>query len=134
MQSKKLVIHSTLEELDQVYKWLNETLKPIVNESVKGNILLIAYEIVTNAIIHGNQKNPDKLVQIMLDMTNQNVIINIQDEGQGYDKLPSKEEAKELNYLEEGGRGLKLAVLICEKIELNKNSIKLIFNRDKKET
>lgn len=132
MESKKLIIDSKLEALDQVYIWLKTILEPIITEGIKDNILLITYEIVTNAIIHGNKKDPSKSVNIGLDITEDKIIITIEDEGEGYDTLPSKEEAQNLNYLEEGGRGLKLAVLICDDIELDKNTIKLVFSREEK--
>lgn len=132
MESKKLIIESKLEALDQVYTWLKTILE---SNTIKGinNILLITYEIVTNAIIHGNQKDSSKSVIIGLDITESQIVVTVEDEGSGYDTLPSKEESQNLNYLEEGGRGLKLAVLTCDDIKLDKNSIKLIFNRKLKE-
>ncbi|MBU1668110.1 ATP-binding protein [bacterium] len=133
MESKKLIIDSKLEALDQVYTWLKKILEPITTEKIKDNILLITYEIVTNSIIHGNKKDPSKSVNINLNITENQIIITVKDEGSGYEGLPSKEEAQNLNYLEEGGRGLKLAMLICDDIELNNNSIKLVFNRETKE-
>lgn len=133
MESTKLIIESKLEALDQVYEWLKEILITKTTESIKDNILLISYEIVTNAIIHGNKRNPSRSVTIGLDITEEQIIVTVEDEGTGYDVLPSTEEAQNLNYLEEGGRGLKLAVLVCDNIELNRNRIKLIFNREEKE-
>lgn len=132
MESTKLVIESKLEALDQVYTWLKTILESNTTKGVN-NILLITYEIVTNAIIHGNKRDPSKSVIIGLDITESQIVVTVEDEGSGYDILPSKEEAQNLNYLEEGGRGLKLAVLTCDAIELDKNSIKLIFNRESKE-
>lgn len=126
-KNTKLIIHSKLEALDTVYTWLKEILEPITSEGIRDNILLVTYEIVTNAIIHGNQENPSTSVKIDLDKYEDKIMITIEDEGTGYNSLPSKEEAKNLNFLEEGGRGLKLAVLICDEIELDKNEIKLIF-------
>jgi len=133
MESKKLIIDSKFEALDQVYTWLKTILEPIITEGIKDNILLITYEIVTNAIIHGNKKDSSKSVNIDLHITKNQIIVTVKDEGSGYNSLPSKEEAQNLNYLEEGGRGLKLAVLICNEIELDKNTIKLVFSREEKE-
>lgn len=129
MESKKLIINSNLGELNQVYTWLKETFEPIISENLKNTILLIAYEIATNAILHGNESDENKLVHIELNISKSQIIVTIQDEGEGYISLPSKEEAHNMNYLDEGGRGLKLAVLKCHDIELDKNKIKLIFKR-----
>lgn len=133
MESKKLTIASKLESLDQVYRWLKKILEPIIREDIKDNILLITHEIVTNAIIHGNKKDWRKCVTINLHITKCYITATVEDEGSGCKSLPSKEEAQNLNYLEEGGRGLKLAVLICDDIELDNNRIKLVFNRGEKE-
>jgi anti-sigma regulatory factor (Ser/Thr protein kinase) len=83
----------------------------------------------TNAILHGNKEITNKNVTVQAHIRLKEIVIDISDEGDGIQTLPTKKEATELNYLEEGGRGLKLAVLMSDDIELYQNKIRLIFNR-----
>ena len=125
----KLVIQSELRSLNTVYQWLEKYLLKKVSEEKLRNILLITQEMVTNSILHGNKNIVEKAVTVEITVNESNIEVEIQDEGEGLTSLPSKEEAKELDYLAENGRGVKLAVLMTERIELNGNRMKLIFNK-----
>ncbi len=130
MKKKVMVIHSSIEEIDRVYKWLDKLLRDLVDEEMSQKIILVCQEIATNAIIHGNRLLNRKLVIVTftVNITSKEIRIKIKDEGDGIEKLPSKEEALNLCYLEEHGRGLKLAVLMSDKIEVDGNSIEVTFN------
>ncbi len=130
MKKKVMVIHSSIEEIDRVYKWLDKSLRDLVDEEMSQKIILVCQEIATNAIIHGNRLLNRKLVIVTftVNITSKEIRIKIKDEGDGIEKLPSKEEALNLCYLEEDGRGLKLAVLMSDKIEVDGNSIEVTFN------
>jgi len=127
---QKIVIQSDIDNIHTAYQWLELLLKEEnISQKVSQTVLLIAQEIITNSILHGNQNSPNKSVTIEADIGQKNIVIDIEDEGEGVEVLPSEEEAKELNYLEEGGRGLKLAVLMSDMVKLYGNRIRLIFNR-----
>jgi len=126
----KLVIQSELRSLNTVYQWLEKYLLKKVSEEKLRNILLVTQEIVTNSILHGNKNIVEKSVTVEVTVNESNIEVEIQDEGEGLVSLPSKEEAKELDYLAENGRGVKLAVLMTERIELDGNRMKLIFNKE----
>jgi len=125
----RLIVTSELKSLDSVYSWIKKLLINEVSEKELRNILLITQEMVTNSILHGNEHAIDKKVTIDVEINLNDVNIEIEDEGKGLAKLPSKEEAEELDYLAENGRGLKLAVLLTKSIELHGNRIKLIFTK-----
>ncbi len=126
-----LLIQSELSSLEMVYQWVNNFLINKVQKKTLQNILLITQEMVTNSILHGNNNEKSKKVSIKITVDTSHVTVDIEDEGEGLEKLPSKEEAQNLNYLEENGRGLKLTVLMTENIELDGNKIKLIFKNNK---
>ena len=128
----RLIVKSELESLDNVYRWVEDLLTNQVNEKELRNILLITQEMVTNSILHGNKHAIEGKVLIEVKIAQKKIYIEIEDEGEGVKLLPTKEEAKELDYLTENGRGLKLAILITDSIELDGNKIKLIFNRNNK--
>jgi len=123
----RLVIQSELKALDTVYQWLEIFFVDKISEKELRNILLITQEMVTNSILHGNQSIKEKQVILNRSINSTHVVIEIEDEGEGLKSLPSLEEAQELDYLAENGRGVKLAVLMTERIELKNNKMKLIF-------
>jgi len=127
---QKIVIQSDIDNIHTAYQWLELLLKEEnISPKLSQTVLLIAQEIITNSILHGNQNSPNKSVTIEANIGTKDIVVDIEDEGDGIKTLPTKKEATELNYLEEGGRGLKLAVLMCDGIELYRNRIRLIFNR-----
>jgi anti-sigma regulatory factor (Ser/Thr protein kinase) len=125
----RLVIKSEIVSIERVYNWIESFLKGEVSAKILRDILLITQEMVTNAILHGNREIVEKEVIIEINTFVDTVVVTVTDEGEGIERLPLQEEAKELDYLAENGRGLKLAVLMTHKIELDGNSIKLIFKR-----
>lgn len=127
MPKDTLLVNSRIEEVQTVYDWVEKLLGDSVDKKLRNNILLITQEIVTNAIVHGNALEPSKMVTLTFERSIQEVIVSIQDEGTGCPPLPTKEAAAELDYLSEDGRGLKLAVLICKEIEVDKNLITCVF-------
>ncbi|CAA6809068.1 MAG: Unknown protein [uncultured Sulfurovum sp.] len=129
MHKDTLIISSRIEEIPNVYEWIEIHLNESINKKQRNSILLITQEIVTNAIFHGNEEIESKKIIISFSNNEDNIVISIQDEGKGYPPLPNKEEAQKLDYLSEGSRGLKLAVLMCKSIEINKNLITLTFEK-----
>lgn len=124
-----LLIESNIEEVSKVYDWLEMQLHNEVENKLKNNILLITQEIVTNSIIHGNHEDITKKVHITFEMDEEEIIVSVQDEGLGCPPLPTLEEAQVLDYLSEDGRGLKLAVLMCKTIEIDKNLTTFVFEK-----
>lgn len=129
MPKDTLLINSRIEEVQKVYEWIESHLKNCVESKLRHNILLITQEIVTNAIMHGNCLDASKMVVVTFEMSDEEITVSIKDEGTGCPPLPSNEEAKELDYLAESGRGLKLAVLICKEIKVHENLITFVFER-----
>jgi len=126
---KRIVIPSSIDKISTVYNWLELSLKDRVNTTQLHNILLVLQEITTNSVLHGNRLSPEKVVIIDIEINPKNIIFEITDEGDGIKELPSKKEAQELDYLAENGRGLKLAVLMSDKIEVYGTTTKILFNR-----
>lgn len=126
-----LLIKSAIDEIPLVYEWLKDIIQPLTTVSQSEKILLITQEIVTNSIIHGNLEDPDKSVNLDLQVNDKSFIIHIQDEGAGIGELPTPEEADNMSYLDEGGRGLKLAVKLCDEVQIVGSKIELVFHRHK---
>ena len=131
MNKKQLVIQSNRKDLEKLYPWLEKNFEEITLEGFsKNNILLVSFEMATNAVIHGNKEDNEKVIVLTLETSKNEIIVSILDEGTGQITFPSKEESKELDYLSENGRGLKLAVLLSDSIEYENNCMKIVFKKN----
>jgi len=125
--TRTLIVSSSIEELEKASLWLTKYLPITVSEEKKDHILLVIQEMVSNAIIHGNDNIKSKDVSLCLTIKDRSIVFTIEDEGAGLSSLPTKEEAKEMDYLAENGRGLKLAVLLSDDIQIKGNKVTLVF-------
>jgi serine/threonine-protein kinase RsbW len=85
------------------------------------NILISLTEAVTNAIIHGNRKDEDKVVQVRHRRQKDCLSVRVSDEGNGFDfkKLPDPTSPEHI--LEEGGRGVFLMHQLADDIRYFNN-------------
>lgn len=122
-----VTIRSSVDELDDASLWIGKHLPLGVTTKIHNNILLVAQELITNAIIHGNQSVEHKTINITLQNNEHDITLSIEDEGRGLPSLPTKEESKSMNYLEENGRGMKLVVLLSDEAIVKRNKIIVTF-------
>ena len=122
-----LTIASSIEELEDVSIWIQKYIPSEVIEKTRNAVLLIAQELITNAIIYGNKSIESKTVKIDIDCNEDYIVMSIEDEGKGLPSLPTKEEAQKMDYLGESGRGMKLTVLLSDKATVERNKIIVKF-------
>jgi len=80
----------------------------IKDEKISGLILSVT-EATTNAIIHGNKKNVDKKVKIIVTVEEgRKLKVVVKDEGRGFDPSNIPDPTKPENLLKDSGRGLYL--------------------------
>jgi len=72
----------------------------------KYSFLLAISEAFTNAIIHGNQCNPEKSVKLTVSVNENELSADIEDEGQG--GLKNIDKRQPSRPFDEGGRGIDL--------------------------
>lgn len=87
-----------------------------INQEVYDNILISLTEAVNNAIIHGNKADIKKYVNINCKEKRQKVIIQISDEGQGFDPNQVKDPTLPENIEECGGRGVFIMKQLCDQL------------------
>jgi len=127
---KKIRIESQVANLTIVENAIDEATSTIgISQDNYGKILVSAMEAVNNAIVHGNKSNPEKVVDIEISYNENELNIQVTDEGPGFrpDLVPdptAPENIEELN-----GRGIYLMSHLADKIEYNPkgNSVKMIF-------
>lgn len=95
-----------------------------------GNLLISTIEAVTNAIVHGNNSDPEKLVHIDLVSDDKKIDVTITDEGQGFDVNIVPDPTKP-DYIEKpNGRGIFLMKNLADDVKFDKNGsvVTLTFN------
>ena len=117
MIHQEITLKSDPQNLNEVESFVRKFAKDYdINEDIYPNILISVTEAVNNAIIHGNKKNIDKEVQIILSSSQNKVEIAVSDEGKGFDpeSVPDPTLAENIEKL--GGRGVFLIQQLCDKV------------------
>ena len=129
--NKKLVIQSKIENVSLVENLIDEVaIELSIISDFYGNVLISTIEAVTNAIVHGNDNNPEKNVSIEVIKDEKKLTIIVEDEGDGFD-LNLVPDPTKPDYIEKpDGRGIFLMKNLTDDLEFEKNGaiVKLIFN------
>jgi serine/threonine-protein kinase RsbW len=131
---KKLRIESKIGSLHIVEKAVDEATNELgVSQECYGKILVSILEAVNNAIIHGNKSDPEKFVDIEISSVNGDMIVEIQDQGSGFNPKMVPDPTLPENLLELNGRGVFLMSRLADKIEYSElgNMVKMTFNLNK---
>lgn len=82
------------------------------------NVPVALTEALSNAILRGNQEQPDKRVQVRADIDDERLVVEVVDQGDGFDLAECMEDPTEpANLLREDGRGLFLMSRLMDRIE-----------------
>jgi serine/threonine-protein kinase RsbW len=127
---KKIKIESKIVNLRIVENAIDETTSEIgISQENYGKILVSALEAVNNAILHGNQSDPLKYVQMEIVYRNNELKIKVKDEGSGFipGDVPDPTIAENLEVL--NGRGVYLMTRLADKIKYSKkgNAVTMTF-------
>ena len=76
---------------------------------------LVLTEALANAIHHANAGDPDKNVRILITASDQDLTIDVFDQGQGFDIEAVAKLKTRLK--DEGGRGIQLIYKLMDKVE-----------------
>lgn len=90
-----------------------------LSEEKIAHLLLTVTEATTNAIIHGNKSNPNKLVVIDAWVENSTLYISVKDSGKGFDPSALPDPTETDNLLKDSGRGVYLMKVYMDEIKFN---------------
>lgn len=128
---KTLNISSKIENLRTVEKMVDEIASENnLGSEIYGNILIATLEAANNAILHGNKLDNNKEVTIKFILEDKELIINIDDQGPGFDYENIPDPTAPENIENINGRGIFLMEKLSDEIEFDNNgsSVKLTFN------
>lgn len=115
-----LAIQSDKKELIKVENFLRTLFN---KENLPGNsfnkVLLVVSEAVLNSIEHGNKNDSKKMVTIEASCQNNGLMIEISDEGDGFDYNRLSDPTELENIKKEAGRGIFIMRTICSKLDFH---------------
>lgn len=128
---KKLVIKSDVSELRKVEEFLiNIFIEYNLENKYFNKIYLCISEAVINAIKHGNKNDLNKQVSIIAECNNEEINIQIEDEGEGFDIRNVNNPTLKENINKESGRGIFIIKNLSDKIEYNEKGNQVQLKMD----
>lgn len=116
-----LTLASSVKNVALIDPFLQSSgLAAMLNTQQYHDVLVGVTEAVNNAIIHGNALDEQKSVSIQLTVAAKAVVIEIEDEGTGFDPnaVPNPTDAE--NLYNEGGRGVFLMKHLANEVSFAK--------------
>lgn len=112
---------SELSELEHLPPFLEEVENTFtMSDDVKARLMLVLSEALTNAILHGNKLDPDKLARVEVwTESNEKLCLKVEDEGSGFDPDKVPDPLKEDNLLKPSGRGVYLMREYADSVSYN---------------
>lgn len=116
--------------LREVSKDLIKSLKERnVPEDVIFNVHVAFEEALRNAMIHGNRMDPGKKVLVETKLTENDITICVEDEGQGFDPDNLPDPTVDDNILKESGRGVYMMRHLMDTVEYMDGGRKVVMAR-----
>ena len=114
-------VPSRTSSIKKVSYGILEQLSPYkVSEERLFDITLCIEEAVRNAIIHGNHSDLKLQVKVDYSIDGDNIVVEVEDEGAGFQPARVPDPTEECNMTKESGRGLHLIVRLMDRVEFNK--------------
>jgi serine/threonine-protein kinase RsbW len=88
-----------------------------VSEELSFGIEMAVRESVTNAMVHGNQEDESKSVEVIFNCHDNELEIEVRDQGEGFDPASVPDPTNAENLLKTSGRGIFLMRTFMDEIE-----------------
>ena len=126
----KINIPSKIENLTEIERLIDSISESVnISSDIYANILVGVTEAANNAIIHGNDLDSSKQVEISYEVHEKFLIFIITDEGEGFDYFAVQIPTLPENIEKEAGRGLFLMNCLSDEVVYNDkgNEVSLKF-------
>lgn len=129
MKSIKISIPSLIENIKIIESFIDNAKDNFeINDDIYGNIMISVTECISNAIIHGNQSDKNKLVHLELNMEGDQLNFIIEDEGEGFDLEELQDPTSPENIQKPGGRGIFLIRHLSDDVKFEDRGKKTILS------
>lgn len=88
-------------------------------------------EALANAVLYGNENDPRKTVSVEVCLDPERIVIQVADQGEGFDPQSVRDPTRPENLQAPGGRGLFLIRKLMDEIEFNDrgNTLRMVLRR-----
>lgn len=104
---------------------LNRINAIVEDKDVMFDIKLILNELIVNGVMHGNECASSKCVKLFLELKNNQIMIQVEDEGKGINYDFKSYNPDELNFC---GRGLVIVSSLSDEFYIEKNRVIAVKN------
>jgi serine/threonine-protein kinase RsbW len=117
-QTTRLVLPSHIEAVADAAVAVTDFIRNCgVSEELSFGIEMAVRESVTNAMVHGNQEDESKSVEVIFNCHDNELEIEIRDQGEGFDPEGVPDPTNAENLLKTSGRGIFLMRTFMDEIE-----------------
>ncbi|QDH78439.1 ATP-binding protein [Echinicola soli] len=128
MKSIKISIPSLIENIKIVESFIDNAREKFqINDDIYGNIMISVTECVSNAIVHGNQGDANKAVNLEVNFLENQLKFIIEDEGKGFDYDNLKDPTAPENLEKSGGRGVFIMKHLSDEVDFENDGKKTIL-------
>lgn len=102
-----------------------------IKEPITTNVTTSVIEAIGNAITHGNKGDLSKKIDILIKLQQQKLIIEVQDQGEGFDDTSLPDPLAPENLLNLSGRGIFFMKSLMDSVQFrfNGNGAKVIMEK-----
>jgi serine/threonine-protein kinase RsbW len=79
-----------------------------LDEDTLSDLSLSVSEAIANAMVHGNKLDPNKNVIVSINISDDELVLSIKDEGEGFDPGSVPDPTKPENIMRDSGRGIHI--------------------------
>lgn len=103
----------------------------VSSQRFRFNLSVVLAECLANAILCGNEENPDKSVDVRVELRQDGIEVEVTDQGDGFDPAAVADPTEQDDLEEPCGRGLFLIRSLADEVRFNPkgNSICLMLRR-----
>lgn len=117
-QTTRLVLPSHIEAVGDAATAVTDFVQSCgVGEEAAFGIDMAVREAVTNAMVHGNQEDETKSVEVIFNCLGNALEIEVRDQGEGFDPTVVPDPTDPVNILKPSGRGIFLMRSFMDEIE-----------------
>jgi len=117
----EMICRSNQKEITRIEKFLRQVNSDLhIDEGIMYRLLVSCTEAVNNAIVHGNNSDPDKKVIIRCTVEKKILTICVKDEGKGFDSERLQDPREEKNLMKENGRGVFLMRSLMDRVKFKR--------------
>ncbi len=117
-QTTRLVLPSHIEAVADAAAAATDFVQNCgLGEEIAFGIDMAVREAVTNAIVHGNQENEAKKVEVTFNCLEHALEIEVKDQGEGFDPAAVPDPTDPANILKTSGRGIFLMRTFMDEVD-----------------